>query len=534
MSSWGKSAVKAAFVVLLTASLAACAGYTKQTAEVVQASQTGNVDQALTALESGNKSSDKDLLYYLEKGELLRQKGSFADSRASWLSADEKVRTWEDAVKTDPGKLMGEIGSVLLNDTTRRYDGRDYEKTFLNVSIAMDHVALGEWDNARTEIKKMHEREAIIAEYRSKELDAAEKSQQEKGVKTRSFKELNGYPIETLEDPQVRALKNAYESAFGNYLAGFVYEALGEPSLAAPGYRKAAEMRPNVPQLDDALKNLDARMASRGAGGKTETLFVIETGNAPTINSVTLPIILPIPTSHGLDFLATPISWPVIRPDAAMFVPTSILVDEAPVPSVLLTDVNVMARRSLSDEMPGILARSAARAISRGIAQAALDAGTQNSSNNTVKLVGALFSLAAKVASVATEVADERIWRTLPGTYSVARVSLPAGTHKVSIATPAGPQTVDVTVGGPYALVAMRMVGANLYVAPSPAAVNLPVVVTPVAAPVLPGTPEKKAPEAKKDHKKAEKKTDKKAEPAKADASPAAPAASAPAVAPKN
>jgi len=160
-------------------------------------------------------------------------KGSYESSKEVWLAADEKVRDWEDQVKTDPAKLMGDIGAFILNDTSRRYDGRDYEKVFINVRLALDHLAIGDWESARTEIKKMHEREAIIAQFRSKELDAAKDSAESKGLKTTSFKELNGYPVETLTDPAIQALKNSYESAFANYLAGFVYEGLGEPSLAA-------------------------------------------------------------------------------------------------------------------------------------------------------------------------------------------------------------------------------------------------------------------------------------------------------------
>ena len=175
---------KSLFVALLgcAALLSGCVtgGYHEQVASTVNATKIGAVDVALSDLEQKNPDKDKDLLYYLEKGELLRMKGSYPDSRDNWLQADTKVRDWEEAVKTDPSKLMGDIGSFLINDTTRRYDGRDYEKVLLSVRLALDHLALGDWGAARVEIKKMHEREAIIAEYRSKELDEAKKKSEEK------------------------------------------------------------------------------------------------------------------------------------------------------------------------------------------------------------------------------------------------------------------------------------------------------------------------------------------------------------------
>jgi len=450
-------------VILLAALISGCSGYSKQMSDSITSARTGNLPQALSSLESNNTGSDKDLLYFMEKGELLRMSGRNDDGRTAWLEADAKVRSWEDDARNDPEKLMGEIGSFLVNDTTRRYDGRDYEKVLLSVRLAQSHLALGDWESARTEIKKMHEREAIIADFRAKEIEKAQEKSREKGIRTSSFRQINGYPIETLDDPSVRALKNSYESAYANYLAGFLYEALGEGSLAAPGYRKAAEMCPGQPLLETSLAELDGHITHHGIPGKTDTLFVIETGLAPTIQSITLPILLPIPQKNGFNILATPISWPVIRADPNTPRLTSLTVDGQSLPVVPLSDVNAMARRALSDEMPGIIARSAVRAITRGAAQAAMDTTASNTSGNAA-LILTLISVATKVASVATEVADERIWRTLPATFSVTRVALPAGPHQITLATPFGPVTRDITVAGRYSVIGLRMLDQSLYV----------------------------------------------------------------------
>lgn len=439
-------------------------GYHQQVASTLNATKSGAVDVALTDLEEKNPGKDKDLLYYLEKGELLRMKGSAADSRDSWLQADGKVREWEESVKTDPSKVMGDIGSYLINDTTRRYDGRDYEKVLLSVRLALDHLTLGDWDSARVEIKKMHEREAIISEFRSKELDEAKKKSEEKGLKTTSFKELNGYPVETLDAPEVRALKNAYESAIANYLAGFVYEAQGEPSMAAAGYRKAIEMRPGEKLLEAGLKGLDKRAsASRGKKAEVDTLFLVESGHAPAITSRTLPIPLPIPGKNGTQIVLTSLSWPVVEPMDISQVAGSIAVDDKSQPLTLVTSVDPMARRAMSDEMPGIIIRSSIRAITKGAAQKAIQ---DNSSG--MGLAGALLSVAASVATVASEKADERTWRTLPGMYSITRANLTPGSHRVSIDTPLGPVTREVRVSGTHAVVVLRSSGNALYLTQTP------------------------------------------------------------------
>lgn len=471
-------------------------GYNTKVGGTVEAVRSGSPQAALADLEAKNTSKDKDLLYFFEKGELQRMQGSYSDSVASWMEADKRVHEWEEAVKTDFSKVLGDVGSFIINDTMRRYDGRDYEKVLLSTRLALNHVAEGNWDAARVEIKRMHEREAVIAEFRSKELDDAKQKSEEKGLKATSFKDLQGYPVETLDDPEVQALKNSYESAFANYLAGFVYETLGEPSLAAAGYRKAIEMRPGQPILEEALAKLDQRSApaprvQRISGQKkqgaaapagVDTLIVVETGNAPAIKSRTLPIPLPIPSRGGLQVVMTPLSWPVVEKGDVNSVPASLTLNGKAQPLVLVTSVDQMARRAIADEMPGIIARSSVRAIVKGAAQKAIQ-------DNASGVAGAVLSIVAGVAAVASEQADERSWQTLPGFFSLTRGVLPHGINQITLNTPLGPVTREVSLSGKHALVVLRTSGNALYLSQTP--------FDPQAVPVVVAEPEPEPPKAK-------------------------------------
>ena len=81
--------------------LSGCSAFRNYDSELAQTNQqlaTGNVDAALTLLEKNNTSPDKDLLYYFEKGELLRAKGDLSGSQNAWTSADKVVGQWEDSV----------------------------------------------------------------------------------------------------------------------------------------------------------------------------------------------------------------------------------------------------------------------------------------------------------------------------------------------------------------------------------------------------------------------------------------------------
>lgn len=434
-----------ALALCATLPLAGCSTFRSYENELTQTSQhlaSGDVPAALALLEKNNKSADKDLLYFLEKGELLRAQGDLPGSQAAWLSADRTILEWEDAIKADPGKYLGEVGSLLLNDKVRRYQGYDYEKVMLSTQMALNHLTLGDFDSARTEIKKTHEREALIAELRDKEYLKRETEAKEKGITT-ELKDLQGYPVETLDAPEVLGLKNSYQSAFSHYLSGFVYEALGERGLAAPGYRKAIELRPNTPLLEQALLDLDASTSRKA--DESEVLLVVQSGLAPSRDSVRIP--LPIPTSNGL--IITPLSFPVVREDASTPPPASLTLGERALQLTELNSTSAMSRRALRDDMPGIILRTSVRAISRSVAQKQLND------------VNPLAGLAVGLASAITEGADERTWRTLPDSTRIARLRLKKGEHRLNL----GGQPVQVTVAQDYQVIALRTVGSQIFTA---------------------------------------------------------------------
>ena len=433
------------WVLTLSAALTGCASmqsHDKLASDVQSAGRTGGIPAALAQLEASAKSEDDKtaLLYNLERGELLRMDRRYEDSTNAFLLADIKVKEWEETAKTNPSKLMGTVGAALISERLKNYEGQDYEKVWLTTRLAMNRVALGDFENARVDIKRTHEREAIIAEFRSKETVAAEEEAKSKGA-TAGGKELNGYPVETLNDPEVLALKNGYQNALSHYLAGFMYEVLGESGLAAPGYRKAIELKPETGVLVAGLRGLDNRTSFtwKRRQRMTDVLFVVEAGDAPARKPKAFTI--PVPTGRGM--VTASISYPVIEPSTDPLL-TTLSAAGTDLKLEKVVDVNVMARRALKDEMPGMVLRGVTRAIAKGVMQNELQKGGG--------LVGGLIGA---VASAATEVADDRMWRMLPGRVYIARGYLPPGEHVVTVNGRALPDPVKID--GQYALVPLRL-----------------------------------------------------------------------------
>ena len=433
------------WVLTLSAALSGCAtmqSHDKVAGDMQNAGQSGGIPAALASLESTAKTEDEKtaVLFNMERGELLRMDRRYADSTNAFLLADVKVKEWEDTAKTNPSKLMGTVGAALISERLKAYEGQDYEKVWLTTRLAMNRIAVGDFDNARVDIKRTHEREAIIAEFRAKETLAAEEEAKSKGAAS-GGKELNGYPVETLNDPEVLALKNGYSNALSHYLAGFLYEMLNEPGLAAPGYRKAIELKPETAVLEEGLRGLDTRSGFtwKRRQRMTDVLFIVEAGDAPARKPKAFT--LPVPTGRGL--VTASLSYPVIEPSTDPLL-TQLSAAGFDLKLEKVVDLNVMARRALKDEMPGMVLRGVTRAVAKGVLQDQLQ-----------KNGGLIGGLIGAVASTVTEQADDRIWRMLPGRVYVARGYLPPGEHMITINGRALP--APVKIDGQYALVPLRM-----------------------------------------------------------------------------
>jgi len=311
MLSWSPSLRALVPALVLVLGLTGCAAfrsYDRELTGTLNYALAGNVDGAIKTLDSNNPITDRDLLYYLELGMLQRLGNRYPESQKTWMTANARIQVRDPLAEA--ASLVRSGSSYLLSDKLRMYEGYDYEKVMLLTYIALNHLALGDYDAARVAIKQTHELEAVLAEQRAKQIAEVQEEAKKRGART-SFKELNGYPVQSIDNPEVNALMNSYQSALSHYLAGFTYEALGELSLAAPGYRLANELHPGVPLLEEALSGLEERLHAPD-DGKVDVLFIVASGTAPAIHSQQFNL----PVLSGYRWVLVPISFPVITPSA--------------------------------------------------------------------------------------------------------------------------------------------------------------------------------------------------------------------------
>ncbi|HEV7477804.1 MAG TPA: hypothetical protein VGO02_08725 [Burkholderiales bacterium] len=439
-------------IALCVSGCAAVRSYDHELGGTLDRAALGNVDGAIKLLDDAN-ADKRNLLYQLELGMLQRLGSRYDESQKAWTSASAAIEGSRSAGVLDLAKMAGGAASYVLSDKLRPYEAHDYEQVMLLTYMALNHLAMGDYDGARVAIKQTHELEAEVAERRARQLAAVEEEAKKRGARS-SFKDLNGYPVATIDNPAVNALRNGYQSALSHYLAGFIYEALGEPSLAAPGYRLANELQPDQPLLEEALAGLDARTAAPD-DGMTDVLLIVGSGSAPALQSrqFTTPILI----NNKLIFI--PAAYPVMTPVEAAR-PLQLVVDGRALPLAPLTSIDLMARRSLQDDMPSIMLRATIRSTTSAVLQYQAQNQRGDRDGAGVALAAGLLAIGA----VMLNSADDRTWRALPSDVAIARTRLPPGQHKVLLQTLEGEQAVPIGVSGRHAVVDFRLFRRQVFV----------------------------------------------------------------------
>jgi len=439
-------------LALCVSGCAAVRSYDTELHGTLDRAAAGNVEGAIKLLDSANPDK-KSVLYQMELGMLQRWGARYEQSLQAWKAASAGVQAGREAGTFDVARLAGSAGSYMISDRLRPYQAHDYEQVMLLTYIALNHLAIGDYDAARVAIKQTHELEAEIAEARAKQIAEVEEEAKKRGARS-SFKELNGYPVETIDNPEVNALRNGYQSALSHYLAGYVYEALGEPSLAAPGYRLANELQPGQPLIEEALAGLDARVAAPD-DGKTDVLIIVGTGAAPALQSRQFNT--PLLINNKLIFL--PIAYPVMARPMPGAVP-QLSVDGQPLAIAPLTSIDLMARRSLQDDMPSIMLRAAIRSATSATLQYQAQSHARDRDGAGIAVAAAILA----VGATALNAADDRTWRALPSEVAIARARLPRGEHKITLRAGDGSHEVPLTVAGRHAVVDFRLLSRQVFV----------------------------------------------------------------------
>ncbi len=457
---------------LLVCLLVGCATQTQQIKMNESKEQFKNGDLQNTAAAIQGAFKDKNTLYYMELGEVQRLQGSsqIPSSTQNLLAADQLVSRWEVTTGDKLRRSFSGASSYVLSEGfSSEYDPKPYEVSLLSQTLALNHLSQGRWNDAMVEAKKMAQREKVIEELIQSQVAAisnVERDQQSnpntRGATSR-IENINGYPINLLDDEETRSLKNSYQNPGAYYLSGFIHESQGEASLAAPGYRLAIELRPQVNFFKTSIAKLDSNIANQAKKSFADTLIMIDTGYMPKI--------IPYQISQSFNIGGNPklvtLTFPVIEKSTERYRPTMVQLGDKVANPELVANIDAMARKNLHDQMPAYVLRASSRALVSLAAQYAADRAAQqaanrnnqnNQNNGGAAFIGAIAGLITGYGLQAINVTDVRHWSTLPAQTYMARMGLPIGPTVLKYTLPSGviaSQIVNL-VGG-YNVVYIRM-----------------------------------------------------------------------------
>ncbi|MBN2743322.1 hypothetical protein LX69_02642 [Breznakibacter xylanolyticus] len=432
---------------VLTLLLSGCATYYQKNLQFQEKITTGNYTEANKMLDKSAKEANgkNRVLYYFDKGVVEHMLGNFSESNRWFQKADLYVEDYSKNLGMDALALM-------TNPGIKPYKPEDFEGVMIHFYQTLNYLFLKNYESALIECRRLN------------------------------------IQLNRLND-KYKNNKNKYaEDAFGHHLMGMIYEASGDANNAFIAYRNAVNCYESVYKpvfgmdVPQQLKHDVIRAAYKTGFGaealQLEQKFNIKTeqdapgngtlvffwmnGMGPVksewslnfINSgagngfitladaeagVTFPIFLGNYSQNEQSALknlsALRIAFPKYQSRPAVYSQGSLLVNNTRVPLQLSQDINAIAFQSLKDRM--------LREIGTSIARLAVKKAMEEYVRSQNKDLGAVLS----IVNALTEKADTRNWQTLPSGISYARVSLPPGTHNITLeATGAQRTSIPITV----------------------------------------------------------------------------------------
>jgi uncharacterized protein len=377
-----------------------CATYSDR---LIAAHEAASTDNWSAAEESINKvlgvdsrhdlpetwSSERSLAV-LERAIVLQAQGDWADSAKDLSAAENELEMIDLKLDT-----VGKIGTYVYSSSAEEYRAPPLEKVAVNVVNMLNYLSMQDLQGA--------------------------------AVEARRYQVMRDY-VENL------GVVDYPRGRIGAYLAGFVFEHLGESERALRYYQDV--------QADSKLASLEEPIARRAVSPSTgEVLVVIGTGRTP----IKVPKKIPIGAAIGIAGTAITgdpavlqhsafkvVVYPELQPVPSQVTGAKVQIGDHDVPTELVTDVAGEVTREYEKIKPLIIGSALTRMIARAaISEGAMAAG--RNAGGAGEVAGIVAGLSAEALLVGLDKPDTRSWTFLPASVWLARMVVPAGSHEVVV-----------------------------------------------------------------------------------------------------
>jgi hypothetical protein len=451
-----RRALVAGALALSAFSGAGCAGHERRVQAALQALDRNAPEQAVAALDEElgvAKPEDvpavqkDEALLLLDRASVQLARGQHKLSARDFGAADGAIEVLDLSTNA-----AADLGKYVFSDDTGPYKAPAYEKLLLNTLNLLNYLALRDLGGARVEARRLATMQAYV---RGQGDESA----------------LLG---------------------LGSYLAGLAFEKSGRSEEALLHYDEALQFA-QYGSLRDALRTLtqgkktkeriDALVGDAGPlpsveeTGEAEIIVVMGFGRVPQKMPVRIPIGLALQivgrelTSDQIaqanalvaQGAVAFVNYPTLGPGRGGYEVPRFGLDDKPQELEQALDVEAQTREAWRKREGTIVLSAITRLLARGVAGAAVQAGTTaaiqagssssgnpNQSNNGAAAIGMLLGMATSLTMSFLDTPDTRSWSTLPARVAIGRVRVPAGKHKVKLSARGMARTfeVDVPKGG--------------------------------------------------------------------------------------
>ena len=404
----------------------ACASYSDRTHRAFDDFQGGELARAQQIYEDP-QTTGSPFLTGSEAGTVALAAGNWDGAIKDFSAAADFVKEIEDSALISPESLGEALVTFTISESVQTYQGEGYERVLLHAGLATAYLAKGDLEGAGVEMRRAN---AL--------LESEEKLYQ----------------------------KEYKAGGLGHFLSAVCYELAGQDDDAWIDYermrakgvgtelaeRALARLSKKTHRDVDVPQEVAEKVESEDTEGSANVVIVAGIGIGPYKQ----PIIIPIPTPSGL------LQWSVpsytSRPQPVSGLELSVPGGDRTVQTVVVEDIDAVARENLQDRIAWLVAKSTVRAFLKR----ELTRKLEDEMGIWGRLLGDAFTFV-------TERADLRCWQTLPESWQAARVFLPPGAHELHLKAIGGEERSlgrFELASGETMFVIARTIGPKLYAYP--------------------------------------------------------------------
>lgn len=451
--SISKRHIVAAIAIVAMCFFSACATYYQRNLAFQDAFTSGQMEEALKELE--NKKVKKDrvkVLYYLNKGVLAQMLGDFETSKQALLAADRMIEDYQ--------KNYGmEALTFIANPTITTYQTEDFERVLMHYFQAKNFIQQGNYEGALIEARRINIALQNINDKRKERIT----------YRRDAFAHtLMGMVYEAAgqTNDAFIAYRNAYEVYKQDYTTNY---GVGVPNQLKQDLLRTAYQMKFKEELAQYEKEFNQQYQPVSNSENGDLVFFWQNGLGPvkaewalsftvipgeggalTLKNEELDMVIPFPAANmGKEEKQGLINTRIVRVVVPKFVERLPLYQSA---NLMFNgqkqaldkaeDINAIAIQNLRDR------------IMREIGEAVIRTALKLAASEAARSKNEGLGLALNLASAISERADTRNWQTLPHDIFYTRMSLPPGTHTLTLQTigPSGnvreqPITVEIRKG---------------------------------------------------------------------------------------